>query len=380
MRYATLPAHGTPVAAARTSASAVEWWLGFLLGVPIAVPAPPYYWIGFLCFAVLLFRGRERPLEGSGLRALAVWALIAIALTSSLFGLVRYELDAARILTTSFFFLLFFAAGRIDDKRAFFAGFCRAMLMWSILVIAMAIYLRIDENGLLLFSVPEFRLWGADYFPDWPNYFAFLLSLAFLLNALLFKQTVPAILQLVAALLTTSRTPLIALGAFLTVLALRQVRKRPLRAMFVLVLFLLFVVVALPVLDLASTYSDFTDRLLVFEDREDIYSFGLDLVRESPGLGHGAILLDESIGFNGYPSFHNSYLDVAVRHGVVGLAIFIGLLVPPLRHVRRGGLAFVCIVSFVLIGSLFQNFLKQPHILMLYVVLAETGFAFDRDS
>ena len=351
-----------------------------MLGLPIAIPSPPFYWFGFICFFAAVLHGRQNRIHDGIARELAIAATIAIALLSSIAGLVQNNLDPSRIVTTSFFFLFFLFPRFIQDKRALLDGFSRAMLIWAALILYMAVYLRIYEDGLLLFSVPDLRLWGSEFFPDWPNYIAFLLALASLLNAFVFKRPFAAALQLAAALLTTSRTPLIALGFFVganTLLWLRSGRGRWILAS---VGALVFIFTALPALELIHVDANLADRLLVFEDREDIYSFALNLVMQSPILGHGAILLDESIGFTGQPSFHDSYLDIAVRHGLFALILFLALLIPTRENLYRGGFRFTAVVLFFLVGSLFQNFLKHPHIILLYVIFIETGYIFDRTT
>ena len=55
------------------------------------------------------------------------------------------------------------------------------------------------------------------------------------------------------------------------------------------------------------------------------------------------------------------------------LLVFLLLLRPPRGSVRTGGLYFAVTVAFFLIGSIFQNFLKHPHILMLYVVVIHSS-------
>ena len=378
MSQATTVRRYVKVDAAR--ASVFEWRIGFLLGLPIAIPSPPYYWFAFLCFFAVVLRDRHRPVHGSAARELAIAAIVVVALLSNIVGLVRNNLDTGRIVTTSFFFLFFLFAGFIHDKRALLDGLCRAMLIWAILIVCMGTYLRIYENGLLLFSVPEFRLWGSEFFPDWPNYIAFLLSLAFLLNVLAFKRPFAATVQFAAALLTTSRTPFIALGFVIVATVLLRLRARRGKWILASIGALALVVLAMQAVELMDVDADLADRLLVFEDREDIYTFGFDLFMQSPFVGHGAILLDESIGFTGQPSFHNSYLDIAVRHGFFGLVLFLALLIPTRTNLRRGGVPFASVIMFFLVGSLFQNFLKHPHIILLYVVFIEAGSLFDRTT
>ncbi len=350
------------------------WRVGFLLGLPFAVPAPPLYLIGFACFLFSLPRFKLRLHSSGNWRELGIITLIIIALLSNLAALSRYNIDLMRIITTSFFFLLFIFPSCIADKRSLLLGFCQVMLVWAALIILMAINLRIWDYGLLLFSVPNFRLWGAEIFPDWPNYMAFMLSFAFLLNAIVFGRPWQAGLLFFAALLTTSRTPLIALGLLLTAWVIFQLMNLRLGKLMAfgctLIVSLLILLIEVDIDPL------FLERLMIIDDRDDIYSFALGLFQQSLWIGHGSVLLDESIGFNGHPSFHNSYLDIAVRHGLPALLIFLLLLAPPRAGWHVGGLNFAAVVLFVLVGSMFQNFLKHPHILMLYVVLIESSSLF----
>lgn len=349
------------------------WWLGFLLGLPFSYPAPPLYWLGFVCLTAGLVRGVASPTPTDMLRGLFVGLLIAMALLSNIVGLLRANLDAVRVLTTSFFFLFFLFGPTVRYRRSLLDGFVQCMLLVAVLVITAAVALRIDEQGPLLFSVPELRLWGSPYFPDWPNYLAFLLSLAFMLNVLLFHRNVAAGVQLIAALLTTSRTPLISLALMFAAGALLVGRSSPVKTIATVCA----LVAALGYLSGAFEFEgDLVQRLFVFEDREDIYTFGLDMLSTSPLLGYGAVLLDKSVGFDGQPSFHNSYLDIALRHGLVALLLFIYLLIPPGRNLRVGGIRFAAVLLLFLIGSLFQNFLKHPHIILLYATLIGAGAEF----
>ncbi len=352
-------------------------FIGFILGCPVAVPTPPMYVLAFL--ALLLAAGRSHvPLSRGGLfRGALVILLIFLAILSNLIGLFYRNIDSLRIFYTSFFFILFFFSGCIADKRALLRGFCAAMMIWAVLIIVMAGVMHVFDNGILLFVVPEFRLWGAGIFPDWPNYMAFMLALAFMLNATLFGRPVQAVVLLIAALLTTSRTPLIAVVLLMFAkMALYFKRPRLKYAIPTVVIVILVLVGLVSMMGAIKLDQDFVERMLVFEDRDEIYSFAINLVRQSPWVGYGSILLDGSVGFTGHPSFHNSYLDVVVRHGVPALLVFILLLVPPRRSFCVGGIYFASILLFFLLGSIFQNFLKHPHIMMLYVVFIDAGDLF----
>jgi len=353
----------------------IAWVSGFLIGIPVSYPGPPYYWLALGCFTFAVLKSWSKLVapEEAG-RGTVVLALVLVALVSNVVnGLHGQEIELQRVLGTSLFFVLFLYGALLRSPMDFLRGFSVAMAVFAALVLGAALVLRIDEYGLLLFSVPDFRLWGNPYFPDWPNYLAFLLSVGFLLNTLLFRHPVFALIMLGAALLTTSRTPLLAVALSIIPALFNSKVLVKVASLSVVLLSALFLI------DLASSYmgdSELWSRLLIFEDRQEIFEYGLPLILDAPLLGHGSVLFDESIGFQGQASFHNTYLDVALRHGLVSLCLFLVLASPRLRDIRKGGAPYASLVLFFLLGSFFQNFLKHPHIVLLYVVLLRAAPSF----
>jgi O-antigen ligase len=352
-------------------------FIGFLLGLPISFPAPPMYFLGFLALFLGGVSYRKNFSTSHRVRDALAIILIVLALVSNFFGVFQRNIEDVRIVTTSLFFILFLFSHCISDKRALLVGFCSAMMMWAVFIITVAGLMRVFDHGVALFVLPELRLWGADIFPDWPNYMAFMLALAFMLNASLFGRPVQAIFLIVAALITTSRTPLIAVCLLAFSFVVQYLRyNRTTVVVYVTVTIGIIIIAVLSMIGVVEIDQNFIDRMLVFEDREEIYNFSLELIRESPLIGQGSILLDESVGFTGQPSFHNSYLDVAVRHGLPALIVFLLLLTPPRGAIKVGGIYFAATVAFFLIGSFFQNFLKHPHLLMLYVCIINASDLF----
>jgi O-antigen ligase len=342
----------------------VDWWAGFLLGFPFAYPAPPLYVVAFAIFFILVvLRGSDRALVPAG-QLLGVLVLVAVALASSVIGSTRTDLDIARIVTTSFFFVLLLFGNYVRSRRSLLDGFAHATALLAVAVLLAAVVLRVDRYGIFLFTVPNRRLWGADYFPDWPNFLAFLLSVGGLLDVLVFRRFGRAALIFSAALLTTSRTPIIALLILGVFICWRFLPTPAARLAALVGAVAVVVAVLIPVL--ATVEANLVQRLFIIGDRQEIWRFAGRLIADSPVIGHGAVLLDASVGFAGQPSFHNSYLDVAVRHGLLGLVIFLWLLYPTRRQWQAGGFPMYVLFAFFILGSWFQNFLKHPHLLMVF--------------
>ncbi|MDE3740185.1 O-antigen ligase family protein [Pseudomonas resinovorans] len=347
-----------------------SFFSGILLGLPFVYPSVPYYWFAFaVFFSVLIYINK-----GIGSRVLVLVLMAAtVSVSSSLFGLKGYEIQPLRIFFTTSYFLFFLFGWLVPDRQALLRGYLKATGVMSVAVIIAALIIRPFESGLLMFSVPELRMWGEGYFPDWPNFLAFMLATGFLLNALAFNNKVMALVNIFAALLTTSRTPLIAIAIFFVVSALMG-GKSLLFRVFVFIVVVLFAFVFVAALQLMPP--EFLGRLLIFSDREEVYGHALHMLEMAPFIGHGSVLFDESVGLVGHVSFHNSYLDIAVRHGLLGLLVFVALLWP--RRVVKDGQsdAYLALIVFFLVGALFQNFLKHPHLIMLYSVIVCTSGVF----
>lgn len=348
------------------------WLCGFVLGFPVAYPSVPYYMLAFAVFFSVLVYFRKR-MDSTIL--IAALLLMTIAIVSNLRGLQYYDIGLWRILFTTAFFIFFFFGQLVPASDRVISGFTAATTTMSVAVIVAAFILQPWSAGLLMFSVPQFRLWGSDYFPDWPNFLAFMLSVGFLLNAMVYRRAGFAALNIVAALLTTSRTPMIAVAIYLIAEFLRpggSGMKRFLMASLGILLLVAIAVVAqyLPV--------ELIDRLTLVADREDVYGYAFELFEQSPLIGNGSVLLDSSVGHQGQASFHNSYLDLLVRHGVLGLAVFFVLIFPRRTLDPRFSGSYWAIVAFFFIGALFQNFFRHPHLLMIYASLIATRGMFVR--
>ena len=335
-----------------------SWVGGLLLAFPMAYPAIPYYVLSFIVFiSMLLYFPSIKDLS----RIYTIVLAIAIAILSNIVSPRNGQLDLFRSLYTSFYFAFFVFGILVPRKEDLLRGFLFGVNIISVLVLFFAFKFNIFQYGMNLLSVPEYRLWGVDIFPDWPNFLALFLTAGFLLNICLFRRPMLGAINLFAAFLTTSRTPFLALAVLAVWLFFRLRTAAKIS---------LLVVTAIALIGLFSLRGNgnLMERLLLVSDRQEIYGYALQLFMESPILGAGSILMDKSVGHLGFASYHNSYLDILVRHGVVGFALFIALIYPRQLFRSDRGLNMIPVILIFLLGSFLQNFLKHPHLLMMYSV------------
>lgn len=355
-----------------TMADPLAYWLGCFAAMPISYPEVPYYLLAFgilgICGVTLIVR-MSRPLNDIAVYAAAVGILMcAIAIVSSLLSPYQELLGPARIGTTSFFYLFFICGLAVANPERFFRGFVDALALQAALVVIASIFYLPWSAGALVFSVPEFRLWGAGLFPDWPNFYAAMLCMAFIAAIALQGRWSIGLLCLAAAFLTTSRTVFLAVGILLTWYVVFR-HRRHVAIRMVVVLGAIIGVFGLGIVLMSGALdSELSSRLLLISDRMEIFWSSIDLLLKTPLTGVGGVLLDYRVGNLGAASFHNSYLEVAVRTGLIGLAIYLPLIFLPLFLLRWSD-GLIPLVVFVLAGSLFQNLLRHPHIAIVFSIM-----------
>ncbi len=344
---------------------------GVLLGLPVSYPDVPYYWAAFAVMVIALFTTPLDRLNRSPGLALCVLALCGVATLSNLLSPYAYVREPARFLTSSVFYL-FFMVGLLawDRARELMAGLAAAILLQALAVLALSVVKFRWSVGVLNWTVPELRLWGSPWFPDWPNFYAILLSTGFLLFLLHYRRWLPAGICMAAGILTTSRSVYLALAIGIAWLALSGRGLRGvLRAVGVAAITVLAAMALVRVLAGADGLGELIERMSVLSDREEIWASSLRLFTHNPWLGLGGVTLDESVGHTGHASFHNSFAEVLVRHGVIGFALYLALLSIYATRVRAGH-AGCAVLLFYLLTALFQNTLRHPHFFMMFSFFA----------
>lgn len=347
------------------------WMAGALLGVPIAYPKVPFYWLGFAAFAFALLTVPFRRINENPRLVLTVLGLCVAAVISNLLSPYMYVREPGRFLLTCSYYLFFlFGLLAWDHEQPVLAGLGSAILLQACAVIAMSTVHFAWPLGLLNWTQPELRLWGAPWFPDWPNFYAILLSVGFLLFLLHFRQPLAAAICLLAACLTTSRSVLLALVIALAWLAFTGERRLRLMRLAVLAIPLVAGGAVLGLLIINSAhFQDFVERMSLLSDREDIWESSWRLFSGHPWFGVGGVMLDESVGHTGFASFHNSYGEILVRHGLVGFALWAFMLFAYAGRVRKSH-GCTSILLFLLVSAVFQNTLRHPHLFMMFSFFA----------
>lgn len=355
--------------------------LGVLLALPFPYPAVPYYWAAFAAFAIALLNTRFERFNRAPELVLGVLALCVVAIISNLLSPYPYVRDPDRfVITTTFYLFFLFGLLAWDREREIMAGLSAVILLQAIAVLLASVVGFRWGAGLLNWSMPELRLWGGRWFPDWPNFYAILLCTGFLVFLLHYRRALPAAICMLAAVLTTSRSVLVALGIGLAWLVLfTPGRRRLLR--FAVVALLVAVGAATIGMMLAGSdrLEEFVERMSLLSDREEIWRSSLGLFLEHPLFGIGGVMLDESVGHSGHASFHNSYAEVLVRHGIVGFLLYAWLLLAYVRRVRLAH-AGSAILLFLLVTAVFQNTLRHPHFFMMFSFFAIAALPRDHEQ
>jgi len=348
--------------------------LGLAVAVPVAYPSEPYYWFAFI--VALFGLASSRPPKE---RLVLLFVFLAIGAVSTVATEYQHLASLSRSLPIALGSILVLAGFGFRDRESFVRGYCYMMAAIAALIVFTYLHLGLLSETWQTFIYPDKRLWGEPYFPDWPNFLAFGLGLAAIIAVSLLGLNSIGILCLTAAILTTSRMALVAL-AVLSVIWMRTiVREHGLFALFLLIggalttvsLILWDFAVALAEYYDAIVSTGYGDRLLKLGDRSAIWARSLEILNQHPLLGIGAVPLDESIGLPS-SSIHNSYLEVTLRFGVLGLVTWFFLFLPSLRALQDNK-GLIPVFLFVAISALFNNVLKHPHYLVMYGVLLAIG-------
>lgn len=250
---------------------------------------------------------------------------------------------------------------------------------------------------------------GVDYFrivslfPDPHNFSLFVGMISFLSLALyvFFRENkkltinfygIISLMGFVAVFLSFSRAAYIALIASLLIfvaLGFKNVFSQKIKRF--LLLGAVFLAIIFSLSPIANRFSDIFSR----EDgssigRVQILKDGLDIFRENilfgVGIGNAPLYYNEDIEYRNPTNSHNTYLEIAIENGILGLFLWIGLILGMIvrlvaMSLRRVGdrqestmvLGVVCALVFFAIHSLFEVFLYSPINLSVLMILMALG-------
>lgn len=362
--------------------SLVSWLQGLLLVWHIAFPSPPFYLVAFSVFFISLFFcfiSSEPKLKLGWLVLLLVMAYILISLISSFIslGVVQQRLNV--VLGSVVLSLFYIFGSLVPNKRQFWLAYSFSSLVLALYIIAVFVVSGASQYGVRLFVNPEFRLWGAGYIPDWPNYvFIPIIISVFMRRCLGERIGITDFILMFACFITTSRVALFGIVFFMFIYLLLDCRK-------------LFFTIIFSAAFLLSNFDFqvpefFLERIAKTSDREYLFSGLINAWYEAPFFGWGSVRVSDVFYSTYHDSFHNTYLEVLVKSGIIGFLIFLFLLFSLIcrlyfdigKCMDKNKLYLFSLVFFLLISCLVQNYLKHPHIIMVFSVICFSGPLFTR--
>lgn len=348
--------------------------VGLLLGLAIAYPTQPFYIFAFIAFLISSPHLKLKLNTYNAIYVTAVLLCIIFSLLSNLFSDYKDQIEISSLIMSSLFYLFFLFGFMIDEPLKVIKGYSVAMTVISIYLIFLFFIFAPFKFGLLMFIVPHLRMWAEGYVGDWPNFIAFGLSLSFLINWLILKKKGLAVVNLVAAIITTSRIPILAVVLLVLLYLLKKPKQFFLWSSIILLLILISLTIILNINFTVEELDQYVLRLTKSGDREILFDYMFEkLYLENIFFGIGSVKMSSfNLDFSS-SSFHNSYLEIMVRFGTVTLLPYLILILPfNLYSLKRKSLYVnknhLFFLSFFLICAFFQNIFKHPHYLMLYVV------------
>ena len=338
-----------------------DFFIGFLLGLPFAMPIP-FYWFSFLAFVLALTRMGDSSLLR---RQLIIFiALFSLGIFSSIVSKYHFKVEAFRMLYSSLSFLFFLFGAGVRDFRSLFRGYLTGAVLLSVYTVILFVLLKPYEEGAYMFIYVDYRNWAIDFIPDWPNLYSFNVCVAGLVALFIFNSKKLSLYFLFVALITTSRISLVYFSFLLIFIVFKLLKERRIIMATFLFLIVGFIIIKLGTLSSFEGSNQLADRLNKTADRELVYTMLIQEFEENPIIGIGNITVEDFLGLDAnVSSFHNTFLEVSVRYGVIGLLFFLVMISPASL---KGDKTMLMIMVFFVVCAMFQNILRHPHNVMLY--------------
>ncbi len=338
----------------------IDFMLGFALAIPLNYPKDPFYLVAIVVFPLAVLRMKFDRKSYTTLALVSVLSITSM-ITNFLSPFPEHVnyLSAIATAITFYFFLFRFC---LRDVEKFFDGYLLINKIYTVLVFVAFITLQPFVKYSNFFVNSEARMWAIDYLPEWPNVFCVFLVISFLINVAR-KNSLWALLNITAALLTTSRMALLGLLIFIVFYIVNSKYHYKIAiGLFLTVLMSLF---SYFLIENPFIQDYIEHRLFKTSDRSLIVDALLNVSSQYP-LGIGNIPFDAIDST--YESYHSSFLKVAVRYGLPSLLVYIFLLWPyrfTHRFFNKVNMVFV----FLFIVGMVQDMLFHMHFIYIFSAL-----------
>lgn len=340
----------------RLSVLNIDWALGLSTAIPFAYPKEPFYWISIVIYLLGIYRIKlkERDFNNVFLVLLLLLLVAIVNFNNNIYSLSVFGSYIAIVM------LLFRYI--VWNSEEFLRGFSFVTTFYALATFVLFLILRPYDNGLLMFIDSDYRMWADGYLIEWPNVFSAFLVIGGFIHVLLDNKKT-AFMHFLSAILTTSRTALLAIFIYAVFALIKS--KITMKYIYVILIMTVFFTVYFIYSQDEIFSSLLYDRLIKTGDRLEIYKKLIESFIENPfGIGNVPFnLIDDA-----YQSYHSSFLKVLSRYGIFGLLLYLSLIYP--RGLIKGpSMEINMPIIFILLCGIVQDFMFHLHIAALYSVL-----------
>ena len=325
----------------------------------------------------------------------AVWGLRYIVITIFLLATFRLGINRLDLVACvgTLALTFFYETGCLIVASGYFSTFLRYWVMVCTIIIGYSYIIILPivlHNGLR--SLIYFSTTIRQYIPDWPNYYAIMLTSALWVSVWLVfaeskKYLLPMLLILPILFVSGSRTALLALLGGAIIAVWRNIRKIKL---VMLVSSVLLLALALPFFFSLKEATHGATLSYTIESRMARWHLVYRTWLDYPAIGYGFRSFTEilptfdwgNVTTKRMGSSHNDYFDTLLRGGMLYSLyfwVFVLLLIRQGFRLQRHGREFFEYLSYAVVGFLvaavFQNPFKHP-IMLAYFWIYTAAISF----
>ncbi len=326
-----------------------DFIFGILVCLPIPFPSVPFYPLAYL---LLLFSIPSIKFNKKDINYILLLGIFFLIVYLVNFFNDNFNLS---IIGTYSIILMFLVRYSIRNYDNFFYGILLCTSIYSFITIFLYFDLNIYLYGFDVFTNSSYRMWGKEYLLEWPNVFACFIIIGGFLSFYYSKKYL-LILHIFASFLSTSRASLIFIFFIFICMFIETKNKKLYFSIFSIFSILLFL--------LLINQEELLSRIIKFSDRSIIFHSMFEILGNNI-FGIGNVSFSDFDTY--YESYHSSFFKVLIRYGFIGLIIYILLLFP--KNIKYNNVKINFLILFLLISSIFQDFLFHPHILIIYTIL-----------